>query len=370
MTREELYKKHFDALLTTNLETCREDEMDAILSNLLQCLPNGGKLYKYRSIDGDGFKHAYDSLEKGYLWAARADTVNDDFEGALNFDLEKDIQAAKEEFMSQPWKYLDNFLQANANNKKQFSPVDQFSMSQIIKCMNRETGELDKERAVSLLVSKGFKRLQAKQNIEKILSWIQNRIEEVIPILKDTVEGLVGINKMNRSNIFIFSMAITYDADNMWGYYANNNHGFCIEYDFNKALFLPYEAKSMLCRCYEVRYQDQKPKFSFRKTFQYLISGKSDKVLFKQIEAEFLEQLVTKTGGWDKETEWRILMFQLKDCKLYADIVSKIIIDERVISTDNAQKLINLAKKQNWQVEVRKLNSLGTKHIYEKYVIN
>lgn len=367
MTREELYQQHLDALLTVNMDSCSEEKVDEILTRLLQCLPNNGKLYKYRSIDGTAFDYAYDGLESGYLWMARADTVNDDFEGTLNFDLEEDIQAAKAEFLSQPWKYLNNLLQQNTHVQKDWSPIDQFCMNQIMECVDKDTGEIDAKKAVELLGLKGFTRQNAKRYIQKTSLWVQNAIEDAMSVLRDTVDGLVGINKKNRSSIFVYSMAITYNADNMWGYYANNNRGFCIEYDFNKAQFLSYEAKSKICRCYKVQYQDQKPRFSFRKTFQYLIGSEDNNELFKQIIAEVVEQLVTKTGGWDKETEWRILLFQLKDCKLYADLVSKIIIDERVLDTENAKRLITLAKMRNWQVEIRKLDLLGTKHIFKKY---
>lgn len=368
MTREELYQQHLNAMYSTNAETCSEEEVEEIFARLLQCLPNDGKLYKYRSIEGDAFEYAYDGLESGYLWMARVDTLNDDLEGTLNFDLEEDIQVAKEKFLSQPWKYLNNLLQQNTNLRKGLLPIDRFCIDLIMKCVDQGTGEIDTKKAVDLLVVKGLTRQNAKRYIEKVKLWVRHAIEDAIPILRDTVDGLIGVNQMNKNNIFVHSMAITYDADNMWGYYANNNRGFCIEYDFNKAHFLPHETKSALCRCYEVHYQEQKPKFSFQKTFQYLIDGKNNQVLFKQIEAEFVEQLITKTGGWDKETEWRILLFQLNDCKLYADLVSKIILDERILNTVNAQKLIALAKRRNWQIEIRKLNIVGTKHIYEEYV--
>lgn len=367
MTKEELYQQHMEAILSIDLDNCSEEKVDKILFRLLHCLPNDGKLYKYRSIEGDAFEYAYDGLKNGYLWMARVDTVNDDFEGTLNFDLEEDIKAAKTEFLSHPWQYFGNLLKRNAYLQKELPPIDRFLMAEIMKCINQETGDIDGVKAVELLVKKGMTYQSAKQYIQKVLMWVENGISEAIPVLRDTVDGLVGINKKNRSSIFVYSMAITYNADNMWGYYANNNRGFCIEYDFNKAQFLSYEAKSKICRCYKVQYQDQKPRFSFRKTFQYLIGSEDNNELFKQIIAEVVEQLVTKTGGWDKETEWRILLFQLKDCKLYADLVSKIIIDERVLDTENAKRLITLAKMRNWQVEIRKLDLLGTKHIFKKY---
>ena len=147
MTKEELYKQHLNALLTTNLDKCREEVIDVILANLLHCLPNEGKLYKYRSISGKAFANALNSLRNGYLWIARVDMVNDHFEGTLNFDLEEDIQAAKEEFLSQPWKYLNNLLQQNTNLWKDLPPIDRFCMDQIMKCVDQVTGEIDTKKS-------------------------------------------------------------------------------------------------------------------------------------------------------------------------------------------------------------------------------
>ena len=52
--------------------------------------------------------------------------------------------------------------------------------------------------------------------------------------------------------------------------------------------------------------------------------------------------------------------------KIFADIVSGIILDERVLEMGNGKKLISLAKERNWAIKVRKKNRLGTGHIYEE----
>ena len=59
------------------------ENLDGNCQDLLAALPNGGKLYKYRSLVGKSFDNTYDSLEKGYLWIPSADTLNDDFDSIL-----------------------------------------------------------------------------------------------------------------------------------------------------------------------------------------------------------------------------------------------------------------------------------------------
>ena len=115
-------------------------------------------------------------------------------------------------------------------------------------------------------------------------------------------------------------------------------------------------------------YVDKVQEFSFAKIDRYFFHEFQDKELYVEINKELLGQLLSKEIGWRNEKEWRLLEFELTDNRLYADLVSGLIIDERVLQTDNAQTLIRLAKDRGWNIKVRKMNVLGTKHYYEKYV--
>lgn len=367
MNTEELYIQHLNALQFSNIDSCANEDVKVMLDRLIQCLPNNGKLYKYRAISGQAFEYAFDSLKNGYFWMAKASTTNDDFDCTLNYDLEEDIKSAKEEFLKRPWKYLETLMRENHDKFDSMLPLDVFYVKQVLNCLDNE-GQLEEEKALILLVDKGFTRHKAKEFLNAMSVRIERRIDETSYALKDAVDGMLSINKKNRDSIFVCSMATRYDADNMWAYYADNNRGFCIEYDFNKGKGLPPAQIRKICRCYRVKYQEQKELFSFRKTFEYLCSGKKDQELYKSIISDFVNQISIKTGGWDKEVEWRLMMFELKDSRLFADIVSGLIIDERVINTDNATKLIQLAKERGWSIKVRKMNAVGTQHLYEDYV--
>lgn len=64
--------------------------------------------------------------------------------------------------------------------------------------------------------------------------------------------------------------------------------------------------------------------------------------------------------------EWRILLPNI-DNKLYVNLVSGIIIDDRAINTDNGKKLLELCEQRGWTVTVRTKNVIQTKHKYISY---
>jgi hypothetical protein len=79
-----------------------------------------------------------------------------------------------------------------------------------------------------------------------------------------------------------------------------------------------------------------------------------------------MQKLLTKKAFWNYEKEWRILLYNIEN-KLYADLVSGIIIDDRIIGTDNGKKLLELCEQRGWNITVRTKNVIQTKHEYVSY---
>ena len=104
MTKEEHYQKHIDSMFgTKNMETFTHQEIDEVLANLLECIPNDGKLYKYRRIDDeDSFQRVYDSLKNGTLWASRVDKFPDKTDCTIYFDPLKEVQRMETLFRNNP----------------------------------------------------------------------------------------------------------------------------------------------------------------------------------------------------------------------------------------------------------------------------
>ena len=161
-------------------------------------------------------------------------------------------------------------------------------------------------------------------------------------------------------------MTEDYDSDTMWAYYANSNKGFCIEYDYKKALLQSLESKQKLCSIYRVVYKEEPEPFSFMRIFDYVARGAEDQEEYKRIAFDFLTKMLTKKDGWKHEKEWRILLPNI-DNKLCVNLVSGIIIDDRAINTDNGKKLLELCEQKGWTVTVRTPNVIQTKHKYISY---
>ena len=76
MHTEDSYKKHLNFMRTVkDLEDIEASVAERQYCLLLDFIPNGGKLYKYRSLQGKSFSYIYDSLKNGYLWIPTADSV-------------------------------------------------------------------------------------------------------------------------------------------------------------------------------------------------------------------------------------------------------------------------------------------------------
>lgn len=89
--------------------------------------------------------------------------------------------------------------------------------------------------------------------------------------------------------------------------------------------------------------------------------------LFKRANREAVEHTITKLSTWKEEKEWRIFLCNLDDNnKIYADIVSGVIIDIRALECDNGKMLIELAKERGWNIKVRKIKRSGVGHYYER----
>ena len=144
------------------------------------------------------------------------------------------------------------------------------------------------------------------------------------------VESFVNINIAIRRDSYIYSMSEIYQSNPLWAFYCNNNQGFCIEYDFNKAKDFDIEKKKKLLNTYQVIYSDKVEEYSFVNVLKYILTGKKDNSLCLKANLDLFTQLMTKQADWSFEKEWRIMLANLEDNKVYFDLVSKIIFDERV----------------------------------------
>lgn len=360
---EELYQQHFnDMVEIQQLDSLSEQEVDAKLERLLQCVPNHGKLYKYRSIKGKAFKNAYDSLKKGYIWFARADTLNDDTEICINFKPEDEVIRIRNYIVDNPLLFLKkSFL--NTNNFSTNLPSDKV-VKKMIDCIDIETGKINKARAVSSLVANGANLKQALKYITQAENAIKDSEEETKAAAEKIAKEILSINQKLREMSFVYSMTEDFDSDSMWAYYSNDNKGFCVEYDLQKIKSLPTETKRKLLSLYKIVYED-KEEYSFFEIIKGYFEDEAENELNKELATNVMKQVITKKEAWKQEKEWRFYLNKLEDSAFPLDIVSGIIIDKRVIDKYNTKKLISLCKRKGWTIKVRSVNALNTGHVYE-----
>ncbi len=208
------------------------------------------------------------------------------------------------------------------------------------------------------------------QKAIKYLNEVDTFVEQFIlnnrGALEEVVNNFVNINIAIRRDSYIYSMSETFESNPLWAFYANNNQGFCIEYDFNQAKKFDIDKKKMLLNTYRVIYSDDATSYSFVDVLKFILTGKKDIALLLKANLELFSQLMTKQQDWSFEKEWRIMLTNLENSKVPLNLVSRIIIDERVLKTNESKMLIELCKQRKWGVLVRKTQYINVAHKFEE----
>ena len=361
------YEEHLHEMFENKIEEFDDKKMMSMLQRVLSFLPNSGKLYKYRSIDDPSFTNTYNSLNEGYIWISEASELNDDEDTVLYYNPEAECEQLKEYTFSHPDLI---FRAAYRNNDTNFNfggdAASDFAYGEVLECYDMETGEIIETKAIEALLRHGYEEAVCAKFVKELKTFTQKFLIENEHIVEKIVDAYLHFNQANREKCFVFSMSEAYDNELMWAHYANSNKGFCIEYDFSKAPQLKPEIWQKLISIYKVIYKDEQEEFSFMRILDYIMKGQTDKEEYKSISYDMMQKLITKKAFWSYEKEWRILLYNIEN-KLYADLVSGIIIDDRVVETDNGKKLLELCEQRGWTVTVRTKNVIHTKHEYVSY---
>ncbi len=365
---KELYDNHIKNIFgVKKIEEFSEMEVDEAFNLLLQLLPNGGKLYKYRSFEKGKFENYYDALKSGYLWFPQADKLNDDFDTILYFDPCAEAENIKNYLLENPRLYFKAILSySDEPIKIGYSSLDHKAFNKVMDCYDLNNGKLDESKAIKLLLKMGIELAKAKRYIIEVDTFIEQFILNNKEAIEEVVKSFININKTIRSSNYIYSMSETYQSNPLWAFYCNNNQGFCIEYDFTKSKDFDIEKKRMIINTFAVKYNDEVKDYTFVNMLKWLLTGKRDDGLLLKANLDLFTQLMTKQADWAFEREWRIMLANLEDNKVAIDLVSGIIIDERVLETGESKKLISLCKERDWTVLVRKTQFINAAHKFEK----
>ena len=362
---EELYQEHLKTFIEEKKDGYSDEEVEHAFSVLLDVLPNDGKLYKYRSFEPSKFENYYTALKDGYLWFPNADQLNDDLDTVIRFDPITEAENIRNYLMANPKLYFKALFHYTLDPIKTGSDnTDQAAFREVIDCYDVKTGEMDRAKARRLLTKRGFSAAQGVQYLRDVDSFVERFVLDNEDALAEVVDNFVNSNTTIRRGSLVYSMSATYESNPMWALYANNNQGFCIEYDFQKAQKFDTVQKRVLLNTYSMIYSDTIEDYSFIDIIKYFLTGKEDTELCEKANTSIFKQLMTKQSDWSFEKEWRIILMNLPDNRVPLDLVSRIIIDERALKSDEADRLIRLCQERNWDVLIRKTQYINVAHQY------
>jgi hypothetical protein len=241
---------------------------------------------------------------------------------------------------------------------------------EILSCFDENDFSFAEGRVLAFLKHYFNDELSQKNALSEINTLVKESIS--LPCAESFALETYRYNRDLCSRLHVFSMSDSYDLDNMWGYYADSGRGFCIEYDFMRGKELSIGLKKFLLNIYRVNYSNECSFFDIESFWEKFFFENDPEECLTKIMESTINQITSKSKCWEHEREWRFVVGGC-DSKIYADIVSGIIIDERSILTENAKKLINLCKSNDWEIKVRMRSLIDGEHIYlpyEKYSQN
>lgn len=312
--------------------------------------------FKYRKPT----ETAIENFEKDTAWFSHPVDFDDTVDSTLNNDIEEELN----EFKKDPIKITKELSKAFINGFASLYGVniDLSKVDEIFPLFNDDgtynekgTKEYLQNKIPEIAIDECINKLKKSTSI--------SANEQVQESLKGFFNNYMDINKKIRSESITFSLAEESDNQAMWGLYAEESKGFCLEYSFSPDDFL---GQRMLLNLFPIYYGD-KPHIKF---FDVLIKGlyssqNVNGISYDDYQDWFLSAY-TKDKSYEFQKEWRITFDKKMGGNLQQfPFVKSIILGERM-TDDIANKLIAIAKKKKIDVYRRKINKSGSKIIVEK----
>ena len=319
--------------------------------------------YRFRSCKMNDFN----SLEQNYIWLSFPSEFNDVKDSTIKYSLESQREVIYDLYLE----WLPYIMKNEIANKRfglAFSDlennkkiIDVYKLSIID---DGHTVNNDKLRLYFL--SKGLKVNQANLVIDQMNKVISSeaameKSDEIIEIFKQKMQQL-------KDSYYVTCFTETFENDNLWETYAERYTGFCIEYNFNlerkeKLLELLYNFAPMI-------YNERKAidlVDIFRVAKKHYCKEEYDKNIIHNIDLEMNLHTRTKSVTYDHEMEWR---FYQKidseiDRKFHFPYINRIILGKD-IKPRNKARLINIAKRNKFDVYQQEFNSFTSSFTYFK----
>ena len=357
MSYEEKYKEYEEKLYAiTDASGLLEDNVNALFSELLTILPNGGKLYKYKSLDS----FHIDEFEQKYIWFSSAKCLNDNKDCTFNANVMGEIETLVKFFLKD-----NNYRKTLVNGfyleiSKSIPGITQQAIENCFDCVTKYGNSIGKKRFDIFCLQYNLTKAQKQKLLDTISLYGDEKQNETS--IRNSISNLAIQMQGIRNSMQILSLTTSYKKDSMWAYYCNNK-GICIEYDFSK--ISDVEFKKLFINTEKVRY-GRKRKFSYISIIKAKI--KNDSASFIDADKMIMEQILTKDKSWATEEEWRVTMHDRGNCigrKVPINLVSAIYIDYSVLKKNKTKQIIRIAKENGWNIYVRFFDEFNAEYKYK-----
>lgn len=279
-------------------------------------------LYRYCRFDEKG--HYLDALEKQYLYLAPFDSMDDQFEGALNLPNIKDTETLEKIYGPAMMRYfLKKAVKANHQDMSTY---------------NKYLKELEE-------CEYSFEKMTEKSRELSIINGKQNEFEEMERFFKsdeyrEQSDAVAKLIAGYREKLGISSLCEVNDSQIMWQLYGDNYKGFIVEYSITK------EDVPFLSMLYPVIYQKKR---DFDPIQLYIdIFGNNifkDPNLIQNVKEFMVFSLLTKNLEWQLQKEWRLI--GAKGQKVNAPSISGVYISKK-IDPENLKIILDLQNKMGF----------------------
>lgn len=285
-------------------------------------------LYKYRPFD----EFSFDMIEHGYLYLCPAENLDDPSECKASLEIQDLYDLETNQLKFKCIAGILDYIKPYTSGKN-FEKV-----KEVVSRVITPNGYV--KRNWLLDASFELQELVPDVDTAPLINWlgfIPERLND--PKINENIKKLFVLALDARKNMGICSLSELKNAHQFWINYAQNETGYCVEYDMTG-----YENLVFL---YPVIYEDdRKTNIANNIVLSFIgemIFGMSNGQIMAD-RTPYMQMFLTKNMIWDYQKEWRLLGDANQ--KIKAPKINAIYIGENA-SKANKEKLIAFCKKRN-----------------------
>lgn len=291
-------------------------------------------LFKYRPFD----EYSFDMLENEYIYLCKAENLDDPSECVVSINIDNLYDVVNDTLRRECCEQI-------LKNIKTYTSDENYEIVRS-KMYMMLTPDFKVRRHFLLEFSSELQEMAPGADVSPLVNWFAN-IPEMLdkPEMKSQINLLLlkGINA--RKETGVCSLAESSDIDDMWKNYADNDTGYCVEYDFTN-----FENLNEL---FPVVYEDNKETnivMQLIATFLGQIIYQLSQQQLNADRSQYLRLFLTKDTKWAYQKEWRVI--DEADKKLKAPKIKRIIVGKNA-SESNIQRISSYCFKKGIAVEMR-----------------